>query len=164
MSDPSAKSLWRVETERSSSPGRGADLLSDLQFETSSCTSNSLCAADPTVACTCEGATRSRSKTIRVRSRPTGAREASTDILGARAAGPRKPAEWRDLRHHARRTTRDRRARWPDDHRLIRRFRGITGGALDSHEALPGPIYLQGSEPGRVDFRNIMVTPARARR
>ena len=23
---------------------------------------------------------------------------------------------------------------------------GITGGALDSHEALPGPIYLQGGE------------------
>jgi len=37
---------------------------------------------------------------------------------------------------------------------------GITGGALDSREALPGPIYLQGSEPGRVDYRNIRVTPA----
>jgi hypothetical protein len=41
---------------------------------------------------------------------------------------------------------------------------GITGGALDSHEALPGPIYLQGSEPGRVAFRNIVVTPARGSR
>jgi hypothetical protein len=29
---------------------------------------------------------------------------------------------------------------------------GITGGALDSHEALPGPIYLQGSEAGHVAF------------
>jgi hypothetical protein len=37
---------------------------------------------------------------------------------------------------------------------------GITGGALDSHEALPGPIYLQGSEKGRVAFRNIVITPA----
>jgi hypothetical protein len=37
---------------------------------------------------------------------------------------------------------------------------GITGGALDSREALPGPIYLQGSEPGRVEYRNIRVTPA----
>jgi hypothetical protein len=36
---------------------------------------------------------------------------------------------------------------------------GITGGALDSHEALPGPIYLQGSEPGHVSFRNIVLTP-----
>jgi hypothetical protein len=37
---------------------------------------------------------------------------------------------------------------------------GITGGALDSHEATPGPIYLQGSEKGHVAFRNIVVTPA----
>ena len=37
---------------------------------------------------------------------------------------------------------------------------GITGGALDSHEELPGPIYLQGSEKGHVKFRNIIVTPA----
>lgn len=37
---------------------------------------------------------------------------------------------------------------------------GITGGALDSHEELPGPIYLQGGEPGQVKFRNIVITPA----
>ncbi|HEY6129884.1 MAG TPA: DUF1080 domain-containing protein [Candidatus Acidoferrum sp.] len=36
---------------------------------------------------------------------------------------------------------------------------GITGGALDSHEGLPGPIYLQGSEKGRVEFRSIAITP-----
>lgn len=38
---------------------------------------------------------------------------------------------------------------------------GITGGALDSHESLPGPIVLQGSETGRVAFRNIMVMSAK---
>jgi hypothetical protein len=37
---------------------------------------------------------------------------------------------------------------------------GITGGAVDSHEASPGPIYLQGSEKGHVAFRNIVITPA----
>jgi Domain of Unknown Function (DUF1080) len=37
---------------------------------------------------------------------------------------------------------------------------GITGGALDSHEELPGPIYLQGSEKGHVSFRNITIIPA----
>jgi 3-keto-disaccharide hydrolase len=37
---------------------------------------------------------------------------------------------------------------------------GITGGALDSHEELAGPIYLQGSEKGRVSYRNIVLTPA----
>ena len=38
---------------------------------------------------------------------------------------------------------------------------GITGGALDSHEALPGPIYLQGTEKGHVAFRSIVITPAK---
>jgi Domain of Unknown Function (DUF1080) len=36
---------------------------------------------------------------------------------------------------------------------------GITGGALNSHEGLAGPIYLQGSEKGHVAFRNIILTP-----
>lgn len=37
---------------------------------------------------------------------------------------------------------------------------GITGGALDSHEERPGPIYLQGSEDGHIMYRNIVLTPA----
>jgi hypothetical protein len=40
---------------------------------------------------------------------------------------------------------------------------GITGGALDSREGLPGPIMLQGSEAGQVAYRNIVLTPAKAR-
>ncbi|HWG21047.1 MAG TPA: DUF1080 domain-containing protein [Terracidiphilus sp.] len=38
---------------------------------------------------------------------------------------------------------------------------GLTGGALDSHEGEPGPIYLQGSEKGHVLFRKITITPAK---
>lgn len=37
---------------------------------------------------------------------------------------------------------------------------GITGGALDSDEGAPGPIFLQGDH-GPVEFRNIVITPAR---
>ena len=37
---------------------------------------------------------------------------------------------------------------------------GITGGALDSHEELPGPLYLQGSEKGHVSYRSIVIMPA----
>lgn len=35
---------------------------------------------------------------------------------------------------------------------------GITGGAIDSHEELPGPIYLQGDHGG-IAYRNIVLTP-----
>jgi len=44
------------------------------------------------------------------------------------------------------------------DHREIP---GITGGALDSDEGSPGPIYFQGGEQGQVAFRNIVITPAK---
>ena len=37
---------------------------------------------------------------------------------------------------------------------------GITGGALDSDEGAPGPIYLQGDH-GAVQYRNLRVTPVR---
>jgi hypothetical protein len=36
---------------------------------------------------------------------------------------------------------------------------GITGGALDSNEAAPGPLVLQGDH-GPVEYRNIVLTPA----
>lgn len=35
---------------------------------------------------------------------------------------------------------------------------GITGGAIDSHEGEPGPIFLQGDH-GPVEFRSIVLTP-----
>lgn len=40
---------------------------------------------------------------------------------------------------------------------------GITGGAIDSHEELPGPIYLQGDHGG-IAYRNISITPAKLNR
>ncbi|MFC1489637.1 DUF1080 domain-containing protein [Candidatus Latescibacterota bacterium] len=36
---------------------------------------------------------------------------------------------------------------------------GITGGALDSNEAEPGPLMIQGDH-GPVEYRNIVITPA----
>ncbi len=44
-----------------------------------------------------------------------------------------------------------------------REIPGITGGALDSSEAEPGPLLLQGDH-GPVDYRNIVITPARSAR
>jgi hypothetical protein len=37
---------------------------------------------------------------------------------------------------------------------------GITGGALNSNEGTPGPIFLQGDH-GKVSFRKIVITPAK---
>lgn len=37
---------------------------------------------------------------------------------------------------------------------------GITGGALDSNEGEPGPLYIQGDH-GPIEYRNITITPAK---
>jgi Domain of Unknown Function (DUF1080) len=73
---------------------------------------------------------------------------------------PRKPGEWQtyDITLVGGAVTVVQNGVTIIDHKEIP---GITGGALDSHEALPGPIYLQGSEEGRVAFRNITITPAK---
>jgi hypothetical protein len=39
-----------------------------------------------------------------------------------------------------------------------REIPGITGGALDSHEAEPGPLYLQGDHTGGLKFRAITIS------
>ena len=44
-----------------------------------------------------------------------------------------------------------------------REIPGITGGALDSVEADPGPLLLQGDH-GPVEYRNIVITPAKSAR
>jgi hypothetical protein len=38
---------------------------------------------------------------------------------------------------------------------------GVTGGALDSNEAEPGPIYLQGDHHGGIRYRNIRISVPR---
>jgi Domain of Unknown Function (DUF1080) len=35
---------------------------------------------------------------------------------------------------------------------------GITGGALDSHEGEPGPLYLQGDHTGGLKYRNVTIS------
>ena len=72
---------------------------------------------------------------------------------------PRKPGEWQsyDITLIGRRVTVVQNGKTIIDNKEIP---GITGGALDSHEGLAGPIYLQGSEKGRVEFRSIVITPA----
>ena len=70
---------------------------------------------------------------------------------------PRRPGEWQtfDITLLGRFVTVMQNGRVIIDHQEIP---GITGGALDSHEELPGPIYLQGDHGG-IAYRNLIVTP-----
>jgi beta-glucosidase len=79
-------------------------------------------------------------------------------FIAPAVAAPRAPGVWHafDIRLAGRRVT-----VVEDGVTLIadQEIPGITGGAQDSHEGAPGPIALQGGEPGEVAFRNIVLTP-----
>ena len=161
MSDPNAKSVWQVRDGTLISPGRGADLLSDAQFEDFKLHIEFLCAPGSNSGVYLRGRYEVQ---IEDDPNPEPANWGTGSIYGFIAPSPpapRQPAEW----HAFDLTLIGRRVTVVLDGRTIiadREIPGITGGALDSHEALPGPIYLQGSEDGHVSFRNLVLTPARA--
>jgi hypothetical protein len=69
---------------------------------------------------------------------------------------PRKPGTWEsyDITLVGRTVTVVRDGVTILDHKVIE---GITGGALNAHEAEPGPIYIQGDHTGGLKFRNITI-------
>ncbi len=70
---------------------------------------------------------------------------------------PRKPGEWEsfDITFVGRNVTVVRNGTTVIDHQEIA---GITGGALDSNEAEPGPFYIQGDHTGGMKYRNITIS------
>jgi hypothetical protein len=80
-------------------------------------------------------------------------------FLAPSADAARAPGEWQSLDI----TLRGRMVTVVANGRTVvcnREIPGITGGALDSDEGAPGPLLLQGDH-GPVEFRNIVLTPAR---
>lgn len=161
MSDQSAKSIWQVRDGTLISPERGPDLLSDARFEDFKLHIEFMCAPGSNSGVYLRGRYEVQ---IEDDPNPEPANWRTGSIYGFLAPSPpapRKPAEWHafDLTLIGRRVT-----VVLDGLTIIadQEIPGITGGALDSHEALPGPIYLQGGEQGRVSFRNIVVRRARA--
>ena len=78
-------------------------------------------------------------------------------MLAPKQELPRKPGEWEtmDITLVGRYVTIVRNGVTTIDHQEIP---GITGGALDSHEHLPGPLYLQGDHTGGMKFRNLTIS------
>ena len=73
---------------------------------------------------------------------------------------PKKPGQWEsfDVTLVGRRLTVLRNGVKTIDNQEIP---GITGGALDSHEGEPGPIYIQGDHTGGMKYRNITIASAK---
>ena len=80
-------------------------------------------------------------------------------FLAPQPEQPRHPGIWQsfDIAFVGRQVT-----VWQNGHLIIdhEEIPGITGGALDSQEEIPGPIYLQGDHGG-IAYRNLILTPAK---
>jgi hypothetical protein len=159
-SDPSATATWKVENGTLVSPGHGPELITDTKFEDFKLHIEFNCAPKSNSGVYLRGRYEVQ---IEDDPEPEGSSMRTGGVYGFLAPSPeqpRKPGTWQsyDITLVGRVVTIVQNGQTIIDKQEIP---GITGGALDSHEALPAPIYLQGSEAGHVAFRNITITPSR---
>jgi len=160
MSDPGSAATWKVENGTLVSPGHGPELISDAKFEDFKLHVEFNCAPGSNSGVYLRGRYELQIEDDPEPEGPTMRTGGVYGFLAPSPEQPRKPGEWQtyDITLVGRVVTVVQNGQTIIDKQETL---GITGGALDSHEALPGPIYLQGSEAGHVAFRNIMITPAR---
>jgi hypothetical protein len=160
MSDPNATAQWKVEGGTLVSPGHGPELITDAKFEDFKLHLEFNCAAGSNSGVYLRGRYELQIENDPELEGPTMRTGGIYGFLAPSPEQPRKPGEWQsfDITLVGRVVTVVQNGQTIIDKQEIP---GITGGALDSDEGLPGPIYLQGSENGHVAFRNITITPAR---
>ncbi|HYK89236.1 MAG TPA: DUF1080 domain-containing protein, partial [Acidobacteriota bacterium] len=158
--DPAAANTWRVVNGTLVSPERGTDIITTSKFEDFKLHVEFNCAADSNSGVYLRGRYEVQIETDSPQEPPNRRMGSVYGFMAPVPEPPRKPGEWQsyDITLIGRMITVVMNGTTIIDKQEIP---GITGGALDSHEELPGPIYLQGGENGHVAFRNISITPAK---
>jgi len=159
-SDPAAKIVWTVVDGALRSPGKGPELATDRRFEDFKLHIEFNCGKGANSGIYLRGRYELQVENDPEPEGPTMRTGGVYGFLAPNSEMPRVPGVWHryDVELVGRTITVALDGKTIIDHQEIP---GITGGALDSHEGLPGPLYLQGSEDGHVSYRNIVVTPAR---
>jgi len=159
MSDPNAEKVWKVENGELMTPGNGPELLNDGKYEDFKLHVEFNCGENANSGVYLRGRYEVQIETDSIEEPPSHHMGGVYGFLDPTPELPRKPGTWQtyDITLVGRNVTVVQNGQTIIDNKEIP---GITGGALDSHEELPGPIYLQGSEKGRVAFRSIVLTPA----
>ena len=152
-------SVWKVGDGSLVSPGNGPELINDSKFEDFKLHVEFNCGANSNSGVYLRGRYEVQIETDSIEEPPSHHMGGVYGFLAALPELPRKPGEWQsfDITLVGRWVTVVQNGQTIIDSKEIP---GITGGALDSHEELPGPIYLQGSEKGHVAYRSIVITPA----
>lgn len=151
--------VWKVEDGSLVSPGNGPELINDSKFEDFKLHVEFKCDPNSNSGVYLRGRYEVQIETDSIEEPPSHHMGGVYGFLAASPELPRKPGEWQtfDIMLIGRWITVIQNGSTVIDNKEIP---GITGGALDSHEELPGPIYLQGSEKGHVSYRSIVITPA----
>lgn len=159
MSDPNAEKVWKVENGELITPGNGPELINDGKYEDFKLHVEFNCGDQSNSGVYLRGRYEVQIETDSIDEPPSHHMGGVYGFLMATPEQPRKPGTWQtyDITLLGRMVTVVQNGQTIINNKEIP---GITGGALDSHEELPGPIYLQGSEKGRVAFRSIVLTPA----
>ena len=159
MTDPNSKNPWKVENGVLISPTHGPELINDQKFNDFKLHVEFNCAENSNSGVYLRGRYEVQVETNSIQEPPS---HHMAGIYGFFAPEPehRVANEWQtyDITLVGRTVTVVQNGKTVIDHKEIP---GLTGGALDSHEELPGPIYLQGSEDGHVMYRSIVLTPAK---
>lgn len=159
MSDPSTKTPWTVADGTLVSPGHGPEIINNQKFRDFKLHVEFKCGDTSNSGVYLRGRYEVQIETNSAQEGPSHHTGAVYGFLTPEPELPRAAGVWQtyDITLIGRTVTVVQNGKTIIDHKEIP---GITGGALDSHEELPGPIYLQGSEDGHVAFRNIVLTPA----
>jgi hypothetical protein len=159
FSDPKRAGTWTIEDGTLVSNGKGPEIITTSKFEDFKLHIEFNCGSMANSGVYLRGRYELQIETDSAQEPPNQQTGGIYGFLAATPAQPRRAGVWQsyDITLVGRTVTVAQNGHTVIDHKEIP---GITGGALDSHEGLPGPIYLQGSEEGRVAFRNIVITPA----
>ena len=152
--------VWTVKDGALVSPGNGPELINEQKFKDFKLHVEFNCWADSNSGIYLRGRYEVQVETESQAEPPSHHMGGVYGFLAPNPAQPRKPGVWQayDITLVGRTVTVEQNGKTIIDHKEIP---GITGGALDSHEGEPGPIYLQGSEKGHVLYRSIVITPAK---
>jgi Domain of Unknown Function (DUF1080) len=150
---------WKVEDGALITPGHGPELINTSQFEDFKLHVEFNIGETANSGVYLRGRYEVQVESNSIQEPPSHHTGGVYGFLAASPEQPRKTGEWQsfDITLLGRTITVVQNGTTIIDHKEIP---GITGGALDSHEERPGPIYLQGSEDGHIKYRNIVLTPA----
>ncbi|HLZ11919.1 MAG TPA: DUF1080 domain-containing protein [Candidatus Acidoferrum sp.] len=159
MSKSSATTVWKVENGLLITPGEGPELIHNSKFQDFKLHVEFKIDPASNSGVYLRGRYEVQIETDSAAEPPSHHTGGVYGFLAPTPELPRKSGEWQtyDITLIGRTITLVQNGQTVIDNKEIP---GITGGALDSHEALSGPIYLQGTEKGHVAFRSIVLTPA----